>query len=557
MGCVRCGTEHASGGELCPGCQAEPPGEALPARPEGWVEPPTSPIAAVSPPPPTSSIPDASSAGPVDTADTRVGGAVGNIDATVSGDSGDATVATGFVDAVAPVDAPGPQEGSGNFGNPGNSGGLGDPGDSLTHERSAAEVTAPSTGLPAQQARMFGDGVGADGVSADGAHAAPFSPTPVTGTPAVGDSPDPAGPPPAVYNTPPPLAAGPPPPPSGPPADPPTMLDQPFRLGDSPAPPAPPFPPQAPPPTGGETQRYDLSEMWGQPANAPAAPYDPSGMAHGAPAFPPAPPAYPTGGPGYPGAPPSYPGPYPGGHPGMQPGGMPAEGGQLGQLVGMGPFGQPGDPTMAPPAEGQVRIWPRLLFIGGCVAVIVITLFLVLRPVGESEGTGSQTAGVGNVSPTPRGKDSPEGRKQARAIDGLLNESKGSRGGLSAAVDKLRRCKDVVGSIVAMKRIEGERRSQLIRARRLAVDQLKDGARMRDALVRSLGQSLAADRAYLQWGREVRSRGCRGRAPVNTPPYRKGVAASGAAQRAKIDFIGRWRPIAAQYRLTPRNQNNI
>jgi hypothetical protein len=280
--------------------------------------------------------------------------------------------------------------------------------------------------------------------------------------------------------------------------------------------------------------------------------------APGAPAFPGQPglpdlPGYPgqpdfSGQPGFPGQPDFSGQP---GHPGQpESPGFPGQPGYPGQLDYPGQPGGPGE------SGGQVRLWPRLLFVGACVGIIAFTLFMVLKPSSpESEAKTPAAGGAG--APPDAGGRSAEGRKQAAAIDVLLNESKGSRGGLAPAVAGVRKCRDIPGAITVMERIERERRDQWTRAQRLGIDQLPRGRQLRGYLVRSLGKSLEADTAYLQWARDVQQRGCRGRAPINVAPYRKGVAASGQASRAKLAFIGRWKPIAAKYGLTPRDQSNI
>jgi hypothetical protein len=290
------------------------------------------------------------------------------------------------------------------------------------------------------------------------------------------------------------------------------------------------------------------------PGEAPAFPGGAPGFAGPGAGQPGAPFAYAGGGPPHPGEAPAH--PYPGAAPQYPDGGQMYPEGEQPFIGGLQPFSEGEQPFPAASPSGDVRLWPRLLFIGGCVGVIAVALFVVLKPA-SAPGERPPPAAEGTSDPASGDNALPQAKEQAVTVDRLLNESKASRGGLAPAVAGVRRCANIPGAIATMQRIEGQRRDQWTRARRLAVGKLPAGGQLRAALVRSLAKSLEADTAYLAWARVVQRQGCRGRAPINVGAYRKGVAASGAASRAKVEFIGRWRPIAARYGLTPRTQDNI
>ncbi|MGW2143134.1 hypothetical protein ACWCOT_02415 [Nonomuraea bangladeshensis] len=135
---------------------------------------------------------------------------------------------------------------------------------------------------------------------------------------------------------------------------------------------------------------------------------------------------------------------------------------------------------------------------------------------------------------------------QARAMNDVLASSNASHSGLTDAIVATTQCRR--SGLDRIVDITAGRRDQLAAARALAVDALPDGAALRKSLVAALDASFDADAAFLSWARRHLAEDCSG--PVaKDRDYRRGLARSEDARKAKARFADAWRPVAKRYDL--------
>ncbi|MGA4989616.1 hypothetical protein [Nonomuraea bangladeshensis] len=135
---------------------------------------------------------------------------------------------------------------------------------------------------------------------------------------------------------------------------------------------------------------------------------------------------------------------------------------------------------------------------------------------------------------------------QARAMNDVLASSNASHSGLTDAIVATTQCRR--SGLDRIVDITAGRRDQLAAARALAVDALPDGAALRKSLVAALDASFDADAAFLSWARRHLAEDCSG--PVaEDRDYRRGLARSEDARKAKARFADAWRTVAKRYDL--------
>ncbi|MGW5156509.1 hypothetical protein ACWEPN_13605 [Nonomuraea wenchangensis] len=184
------------------------------------------------------------------------------------------------------------------------------------------------------------------------------------------------------------------------------------------------------------------------------------------------------------------------------------------------------------------------------------------RPVvgaGDSSTIASQpgegTAAPGATAPAaPKasarttGPAQPAGPAavQARAMNDVLASSNASHSGLTDAIVATSQCRR--NGLARIVDITAGRRDQLAAARALKVDDLPDGTALRKSLVAALDASFDADAAFLSWARRHLAGDCSG--PVaEDRDYRRGLARSEDARKAKARFADAWRTVAKAYDL--------
>jgi hypothetical protein len=131
-------------------------------------------------------------------------------------------------------------------------------------------------------------------------------------------------------------------------------------------------------------------------------------------------------------------------------------------------------------------------------------------------------------------------------MNDVLASSNASHSGLTDAIVATTQCRR--NGLDRIVDITAGRRDQLAAARALAVDALPDGAALRKSLVAALDASFDADAAFLSWARRHLAEDCSG--PVaEDRDYRRGLARSEDARKAKARFADAWRTVAKRYDL--------
>ncbi|MEV4547117.1 hypothetical protein [Nonomuraea wenchangensis] len=162
------------------------------------------------------------------------------------------------------------------------------------------------------------------------------------------------------------------------------------------------------------------------------------------------------------------------------------------------------------------------------------------RPTQSAAGPAQPTKSAGPAQPAG------PAAAQARAMNDVLASSNASHSGLTDAIVATSQCRQ--SGLDRIVDITAGRRDQLAAARALTVDALPDGTALRKSLVAALDASFDADAAFLSWARRHVAGGCSG--PVaEDRDYRRGLARSEDARKAKARFADAWRTVAKAYGL--------
>jgi hypothetical protein len=211
------------------------------------------------------------------------------------------------------------------------------------------------------------------------------------------------------------------------------------------------------------------------------------------------------------------------------------------QALPPSPGQRPGDGS-----AGKNRRTP--LLIGGIVVVVLLGGGLAYALTQGSSGPDSKT---GATTGKPGAGTAAQ---QAAAVNQVLKSGRTARGHLPG---RLRTCDDVSAGVSGFQQVVRDRQQELSESKKLTVDQLQNGARLRRSMIAAYQSSLKADQAYLAWAQEIKGRGCgSGIAPL-TAHYRAAITANGKAGPAKRQVAGLWRPIASSHGLPAYAWNRL
>jgi hypothetical protein len=201
---------------------------------------------------------------------------------------------------------------------------------------------------------------------------------------------------------------------------------------------------------------------------------------------------------------------------------------------------------------------PLIIAVLGLVVVALVAAGVVLWP----DGGDNTPAAASSAGPSAAAANSPAttksnttGRREAVALNRVLNASATSRGALARALAASGTCRRLPTAIVGFQRVAIQRRAQLAHTRALKVGHLANGARLRQTLARSIQLSLAVDQALLTWARS--RQGCRGRPRPDANYQRARGPLSAQASATKAQFATLWAPVARQHRLPSRTANSF
>ncbi|WP_344451841.1 hypothetical protein [Actinocorallia aurantiaca] len=205
----------------------------------------------------------------------------------------------------------------------------------------------------------------------------------------------------------------------------------------------------------------------------------------------------------------------------------------------------------APSADGGAKNKPLLIGVAALVVVALVSVCLVFFD-GDDDPKSKIAPSQRPVAQVPAGERTtdPAAVKQARKVQALLNASAKSRGALSDALVKARKCAAIPASVNTMQQVAQQRQAQWKRAQQLNIPQLPEAVKLRAALARSIKLSLDVDLAYLAWARS--NQGCKGKTPLKGANYKRGDRLSAQASRSKNRFLEMWNPIAPRYGLAKR-----
>lgn len=315
-----------------------------------------------------------------------------------------------------------------------------------------------------------------------------------------------------------------------------------------------------PTPTSQPNPPHPTPPGYGHPTAPPPA-ATPGGYAYPQPqppggyAYPPQPPGY---GPGY-----GYPQPSPS-HGAPQPG------------YGYPP---PAAPEPSPRRGGRAALLVALVVVvaGGLGGGLVWALNIggsgaADRTAGPTPGL-SRSSGVqpppsegGDASPTPSAPasspaaDQAAARRQAKALDSLLDRNSGARRQVGNAVATVESCPDAASMQSAAQIFQqaAQQREQLIgELGTLDLSAVDGGAAAARLLRDAWQQSADADRAYGGWAQSVIRSGCPNGIAPRTADRDRADTISGQATRSKQSFVLTWNPIANRYGLAARTGDGI
>ncbi|SNT07196.1 hypothetical protein SAMN05216276_102383 [Streptosporangium subroseum] len=174
----------------------------------------------------------------------------------------------------------------------------------------------------------------------------------------------------------------------------------------------------------------------------------------------------------------------------------------------------------------------------------------------ESEAGSSQEAEDPSKGASPESEKQAE--QQAKVLDALLTDSRGSRSGLGPALNQLRSCTDTAPALETVRRVTDARREQVVQVKALdtgAFDDGDGGDTVKNRLTEALTASFNADEAFLTWA--TRQDADCDKAWSGDKDYQRGLAFSGKATAAKRSFLELWNPLAQRYNLPKRAEHEI
>jgi serine/threonine protein kinase len=248
----------------------------------------------------------------------------------------------------------------------------------------------------------------------------------------------------------------------------------------------------------------------------------------------------------------------------------------LGIPAGVGPSRRPetgpGTPTAGPDQDpdGQSRrggVRPRR-FSGVkllVLAVVVVALAAAVTGVallggprpGPLAATSPAAVSAPPASPAPASPPPATpalASQQAVAVSNLLASSAAARRALQRGVSQARSCTELSSAVSVIQGVVNQRSAEYDQASALPVSALPDGATLKADLLAVLRDSLAADRDYLTWARQLQS-GC---VPgAESSAYLAVYRADQTAGPAKAAFTQVWNPVAARYGIRPVSPGSI
>ncbi|WP_121437339.1 hypothetical protein [Actinomadura pelletieri] len=226
----------------------------------------------------------------------------------------------------------------------------------------------------------------------------------------------------------------------------------------------------------------------------------------------------------------------------------------------MGQGGPGGDlmPGGRPPGKsGGAPSKPLIAAAAALVTVAVGAVVFVVWPSGDdpSEKPGPRKTPANR--PVAQGEPIPAGTKeQAVALNAVLDDSVGTRRILAGAITRAGKCATLPQAIQGFQKVAQQRQDQLARTRRLQVNELAKGERIRASLTEALTASLQVDQVLLQWAQR-NQRDCRGKPRPSAAQVPGRAAIERRATAAKKRFVVLWNPVAKETGQPPRSWRRV
>jgi len=217
----------------------------------------------------------------------------------------------------------------------------------------------------------------------------------------------------------------------------------------------------------------------------------------------------------------------------------------------------PGDgrPAAAPHRRPLRRGW----LIAGAAAAMLASVgagAFVAGKIGPGHGgsppaSGSTTSPAGATSPVmpPSASTQLPGAAAMATLGSYLAWSASVRPTIQAAINGVQQCSESPASGEATLQHAIDTRQDILNALpALSVSGLPSGTQLVGTLTTTMQDSIAADKDYLSWMKDVASSGSSCRSdPSQDPHYAAAVNVSGAASTAKDAFVAIWEPMAPRY----------
>lgn len=172
----------------------------------------------------------------------------------------------------------------------------------------------------------------------------------------------------------------------------------------------------------------------------------------------------------------------------------------------------------------------------------------------HDSGTGTDPRSAGTRTEQPPANAQSGAGAQAAAVNTVLQAGNGSHQKLAVPINT---CTDLTAAVPVFQQVVQDRQRELARTKQLQVDRLPRGADLRQAMIDTYANSLAADRAYLAWAQAVQAKNCGKKNAPRTPDYARAVAANHRAGPAKRRVVALWNPIARDHDLPVYRWNQL
>ncbi|MFE7134180.1 hypothetical protein ACFVIM_25315 [Streptomyces sp. NPDC057638] len=203
----------------------------------------------------------------------------------------------------------------------------------------------------------------------------------------------------------------------------------------------------------------------------------------------------------------------------------------------------------------------------GCAVVGLGAGALMFDSGSSGDGKGSEPVAAASSrppaapSPAPSSEASAESdpaKRQAQALDRLLEQSNERRGDVVGSVSDIKSCDNLDRSARKLRAAADDRRDLVDRLEKLSVRELPRDDDLTEALTDAWRYSAIADDHYAAWAKQVKSdKYCVDGKAKATKRAGRAERASERASKAKREAARLWNPIASRYGLPTRTSDRL